>query len=238
MIKTPAPEAPKTKFRKLLQSTNTNKSRRKNQLPKLGGAKTKVAPLDLTQPKRDPSEPNPFDELAMDPELERLVVLQMAMQRQQQGGTQLEKLPPAQPKPTHVPRPMLSEGFFWREYPACEHVLYKHMIRYYEVSAIQRNYKTQQSFNNVLVDEVRQAAIDNGFEIEISSKKLRDRIRCFYKTHLQNAKKRLATLQKHRDSVENQNLVSVFIRCVRNPDLSFEDSLAQCSGETAEQGCA
>lgn len=122
---------------------------------------------------------------------------------------------------------VISEGFFWREYPACEQVLYNHMVRYYEISAIQRNYKVQQAFNNVLVEQVRKAAEDHGFEIDpnFDDKKLRDRIRCFYKTHLQNAKKRLATLQKHSESEENRSLVLVFIRCVRDPTLSLEESL-------------
>jgi hypothetical protein len=177
--------------------------------------------------------PNPFDELAADDELERLVVLQMAMQRHQIFGLtgfdddvakdELDEASPSRPVSN-----IISEGFFWREYQACEQVLYKHMERYYEVSAIQRNYKVQQTFNNVLVKEVRAAAENSGFSFEESfdDKKLRDRIRCFYKTHLQNAKKRLATLQKHTESMENRCLVAVYIRCVRDRTLSFQESLA------------
>lgn len=191
------------------------------------------------------SRPNPFDELAADPELERLVVLQMAMQRQHQQQQQqqhqlLGTAMPSQGEPDHGeddsehPKELapassvISEGFYWREYPACETVLYKHMEKYYEISAIQKNYKVQQHFNNVLVQEVRDAATSNGWTIDpdFDDKKLRDRIRCFYKTHLQNAKKRLATMQKHADSYENQCIVAVFIRCVRNPELSFQESLA------------
>jgi hypothetical protein len=176
---------------------------------------------------------NPFDELSSDDELERLVVLQMAMQRHQifglggldDDGTRedSEETTPSRPVSNTI-----SEGFFWREYQACEQVLYKHMERYYEVSAIQRNYKVQQSFNNVLVKEVRAAAEISGFTFEESfdDKKLRDRIRCFYKTHLQNAKKRLATLQKHPESMENRCLVAVYIRCVRDRTLTFQESLA------------
>lgn len=138
--------------------------------------------------------------------------------------------------PSVAPRSkLISEGFFWREYPACEQVLYNHMTRYYEISAIQRNYKTQQSFNNLLVDEVRKAALDSGFQIDpnFDDKKLRDRIRCFFKTHLQNAKKRLATLQKHSDQEENRSLVAVFIRCVRDPSLTLEESLDMAEAATA-----
>jgi hypothetical protein len=194
-------------------------------------------------------KPNPFDELAADPELERFVVLQMAMQRQhqqqqqqhqQQGaGTQAQGETDFKsqdhgeddlenPKETVPASSVISEGFYWRQYPACETVLYNHMEKYYEISAIQKNYKVQQHFNNVLVQEVRDAATDNGWTIDpdFDDKKLRDRIRCFYKTHLQNAKKRLATMQKHADSYENQCIVAVFIRCVRNPELSFQESLS------------
>jgi hypothetical protein len=223
---------------------------------------------------RNGGEPrNVFDELAEDPDLERLVILQMAMQRnhcpQAIGNSmaamgmhpvgvpsstssgaalpnsamssidaynsdlmnqqyQQNQIPPL---PKRDVSRVITEGFFWREYPACEQVLYNHMHRYYEISAIQKNYKVQQFFNNVLVEEVRKAAYDSGFTVDpdFCDKKLRDRIRCFYKTHLQNAKKRLATLQKHADSIENQTLVAVFIRCVRTPGLTFEESLAMAS---------
>lgn len=181
-------------------------------------------------------ESNPFYELANDEELERLVVLQMAMQRHQSGGglgheddgDNSPKDGSQDDSPRRSVSPIISEGFFWRDYPACEQVLYKHMERYYEVSAIERNYKVQQSFNNILVHEVRSAAESSGFSFEetFDDKKLRDRIRCFYKTHLQNAKKRLATLQKHPESLENRSLVAVYIRCVKDRNLSFQDSLA------------
>jgi hypothetical protein len=189
--------------------------------------------------------PNPFDELADDLDLERLVILQMAMQRNQHGNqfhplgtTSITEskfdIESNQLQPKREVSRIITEGFFWREYPGCEQVLYNHMHKYYEISAIQKNYKVQQFFNNVLVEEVRKAALDGGFAIDpdFCDKKLRDRIRCFYKTHLQNAKKRLATLQKHSDSIENQCLVAVFIRCVRQPDLTFEDSLAMATTAT------
>jgi hypothetical protein len=220
---------------------------------KRGPFSKKVLPLNTSNNVRSKrmsheGELNPFDELLEDVDLERLVILQMAMQRNQHFQT--IGVPPnveiTKPDPVTLPLPPLSqqtkrdvsrvitEGFFWREYPACEQILYNHMQKYYEISAIQKNYKVQQYFNNVLVEEVRKAAEDSGFTVdpEFCDKKLRDRIRCFYKTHLQNAKKRLATLQKHSDSFENQCLVAVFIRCVRNPDLSFEDSLAMANTTT------
>jgi hypothetical protein len=221
-----------------------------NSLNKRGPFSKKVLPLNTTNNIRSKrmsvdGELNPFDELLEDPDLERLVILQMAMQRNQHfqtigvpGSAEDQKLDPnSSLLPQHPKRDVsrvITEGFFWREYPACEQILYNHMHKYYEISAIQKNYKVQQYFNNVLVDEVRKAAEDSGFTVDpdFCDKKLRDRIRCFYKTHLQNAKKRLATLQKHADSFENQCLVAVFIRCVRNPDLTFEDSLAMANTST------
>ena len=222
-----------------------------NFLKKRGPFSKKILPLNTSshniRSKRlsEDGTLNPFDELLEDPDLERLVILQMAMQRNQHFQTMgvpgaEEKCDPLQALPQHpkreIPR-VITEGFFWREYPACEQILYNHMHKYYEISAIQKNYKVQQYFNNVLVDEVRKAAEDSGFTVDpdFCDKKLRDRIRCFYKTHLQNAKKRLATLQKHADSFDNQCLVAVFIRCVRNPDLTFEDSLAMGNTSTDQE---
>ena len=211
---------------------------------KRGPLSKKVLPLSTniniirTKRKSIDGELNPFDEIQEDPDLERLVILQMAMQRNQHfqstDGPKCDSLPPLPQPPKREVSRIIKEGFFWREYPACEQVLYNHMHKYYEISAIQKNYKVQQYFNNVLVEEVRKAAKDSGFTVdpEFCDKMLRDRIRCFYKTHLQNAKKRLATLMKHADSFENQCLVAVFIRCVRNPDLSFEDSLAMANTVT------
>jgi hypothetical protein len=218
-------------------------------LKKRGPFSKKVLPLNTSNNIRSKrlsadGELNPFDELLEDPDLERLVILQMAMQRNQHfqtmgvpGISEDLKSDPHSSLSSHPKREVsrvITEGFFWREYPACEQILYNHMHKYYEISAIQKNYKVQQYFNNVLVEEVRKAAEDSGFTVDpdFCDKKLRDRIRCFYKTHLQNAKKRLATLQKHADSFENQCLLAVFIRCVRNPDLTFEDSLAMANTST------
>lgn len=227
------PTVPGIEEEDLSEPESLKMSNRKRSVPK-----TKKESSDSTVKSTDVQEgdtANPFDELTGDEELERLVVLQMAMQRHQVGGspgleddTGFGRDSDEEESPKRPVSNVISEGFFWRDYPSCEQVLYKHMERYYEVSAIQRNYKFQQSFNNLLVQEVRSSAESAGFSFEESfdDKKLRDRIRCFYKTHLQNAKKRLATLQKHPESLENRCLVAVFIRCVRDRSLTFQDSLA------------
>lgn len=240
-IKTPAgaksifSDTPSTKEAKRPENENLS-TRGNKQVPFLN--KRKIHPVDVeTVRNRSLSKGNvdPFHELAQDADLERLVILEMAKQRQTVGCTGTFKDSPhnttGDGENEDTKRPVsriICEGFYWKDYPACELILYNHMTEYYEISAIQKDYKVQQEFNNVLVEEVRQAAIEAGFEVDpnFDDKKLRDRIRCFFKTHLQNAKKRLATLQKHADAPENRALVSVFIRMVRNPILTYEDSLA------------
>jgi hypothetical protein len=230
-IKTPGTKADEQSVEK----SSKNKSVKRKPF-----ANKKILPLNVENLRKravatNAAISNPFDEVANDSELERLVILKMAMQRNQTScNLQHEAIETALAAKQKV-NPVISEGFFWREYPECEQVLYNNMPKYYEISAIQRNYKLQQHFNNVLVDQVRQAAEGQGFSIdpEFCDKKLRDRIRCFYKTHLQNAKKRLATLQKHSDSCENQALLAIFIRMSRTEGMTFEEATEAETKESA-----
>lgn len=166
---------------------------------------------------------NPFAELARDRDLQRRVILHMALQRNVGDENGDEEAMPSVPEPQKT---LIEDGFYWKEFPACENVLYNHMAEYYGISNIQRQSRMQQSFNKMLVDEVRDAAEEAGiaFDPSFTEKKLRDRIRCFYKTHLQNAKKRLVTLQKRPESWNNQAIVRVYVRCVKS-GISFAESL-------------
>jgi hypothetical protein len=156
---------------------------------------------------------NPFRRIATETALRQKVIVQMAMQRESTNRGDS----------SHASS-TLGEGFYWRDYPVLEEVLYKCMPNYYQVSSSNRQSKYQQSFNNGLVAKMRQAAVDAGlvFDTFFDDKKLRDRIRCFFKTHLQNAKKRLTTLQKHPTSADHQaTLRSVIEEVQQNGGLAW-----------------
>jgi len=78
-------------------------------------------------------------------------------------------------------------------------VLKKHMAQYYDLSTTKCQSAQQQTFNNDLVVHVRAVADKRGWEFHdtFTDKGLRDRIRCYYKTHIQNAKKRLRTMVRN-----------------------------------------
>jgi hypothetical protein len=178
--------------------------------------------------KLDPS--NPFLEILHDEELHQKVVLQMALIND--GKEVSKKQETAEPVSN-----VIGEGFYWRDYPVLEEILYDNMANYYSMSAQNRQSRHQQEFNNALVDSVRHSALEIGlaFDPTFTDKRLRDRIRCFYKTHLQNAKKRLATLQKHPNSAIHQYNLRIYIRCVKE-NISVEDSQKLESSSAARDG--
>lgn len=122
--------------------------------------------------------------LAHDASSKRLL-LRLALHRRDHKHHKTDSKPPNKSIP---------EGFFWSHYPPLEAVLHDAMEEYYTLSLITCQTTKQQQFNGELTDRIRQAAHDHGWDLPMSDKELRDRIRCYYKTHIQNAKKRLLTM--------------------------------------------
>jgi len=157
-------------------TSSTTKPRRRN-----------AVPVDTARNAADLAE-----RTIHDPELAKQLLLSMALVREN------PRTPPASiPGPGHV----LPDGFFWAKYPPLESVLKKHMPEYYRLSMEMCQSVNQQAFNNCLVEEVRAAATERGWTFDPvhfgEHKVLRDRIRCYYKTHIQNAKKRLKTMLRN-----------------------------------------
>lgn len=171
VTKPPAP-APTT------AATNNRKRKRKDDTEAAKQAKMAQRAADLAQ------------RTINDPELAKRLLLSMALTRENPRSA-----PEALPGPGHV----LPEGFFWAHYPPLEKVLKDNMAEYYELSITKCQSAQQQSFNNTLVELVRAESNRQGWLYApcFTDKNLRDRIRCYYKTHIQNAKKRLRTMVKN-----------------------------------------
>lgn len=118
---------------------------------------------------------NPFDLILRDHELYRRLVLTMALERSPKENKDNSDQPPSE----------ISEGFYWKDFPPLERLLFDSMEGYYTLSTNKRQSKQQQAFNNALVENIRSTAIESGYTFhsyfEIDDKRLRDRIRCFFK---------------------------------------------------------
>jgi len=101
---------------------------------------------------------------------------------------------------------VLSDGFHWAAYPPLDNLLRENMRTYYELSTEHSQTKVQVEFNNMMVQLIRKEATKHGWKFDhkvFDDKKIRDRIRCFYKAHMQNAKKRLKTMLKNPEKKAN-----------------------------------
>lgn len=135
------------------------------------------------------------------------IVLIMSLQQQPVGNISDYK----------SPAKVIPQGFWWRHYPPLEDVLFEVMAECYEVSCLQSQTVRQQAFYEALVQRMRSTAAASGLEFDatFSDKKLRDRIRCFFKTCRQNSKKRLATVLKNASKPENEDYLVKLVECVR-----------------------
>jgi len=87
-------------------------------------------------------------------------------------------------------RSTLRKKFSWKQYPELEGYLLKNQEEYFEYSS--RNYTAEQrKYNNVLTRGLLDLASEEGYVFEeFTFSMVRDRIRCYYKSHSQSAKKK------------------------------------------------
>lgn len=143
------------------------------------------------------------------PELSKQLLLKMVYCR-----TNPRSPPASWPPRGHV----IEEGFFWGTYPPLEIKLKSFMRAYYELSMAKCQSKEQQAFNNDMVTMIRAEALkyDWTFSRNFSEKALRDRVRCYFKTHIQNAKKRLRTMLMNPTKKANTKALIEHLELLKN----------------------
>ena len=132
---------------------------------------------------------------------------------------------------------VLTERFHWASYPPLDTILRKNMKRYYELSVEQCQSKDQQEFNNELVISIKRESNKYGWEFDrnaFDDKKIRDRIRCFYKTHIQNAKKRLKTMLRHPEKRANIKALAAHFHIIEEKGAELLDQDTMGGGTNSD----
>mmetsp|Transcript_4726 Transcript_4726/g.7348 ORF Transcript_4726/g.7348 Transcript_4726/m.7348 type:complete len:648 (+) Transcript_4726:370-2313(+) len=132
---------------------------------------------------------------------------------------------------------LLTDRFHWAQFPPLDTILRKSMKRYYELSTQKCQSKDQQDFNNSLVDQVKNEATKYGWEFDrkaFDDKKIRDRIRCFFKTHIQNAKKRLKTMLRNPSKKANIKALAEHFHLIEEKN-KVEPPLKKEEGDESEE---
>ena len=88
-------------------------------------------------------------------------------------------------------RDILCRKFSWKSFPELEQYLIKHRAEYFECSN-QLNYTAEQKrYNNCLTQGLLDLAAEEGYVFQgFTFAAIRDRIRCYYKSYVQAAKKK------------------------------------------------
>jgi hypothetical protein len=125
----------------------------------------------------------------------------------------------------------------WSSFDAsiqCFSVLKKHMAEYYELSTTKCQSAQQQSFNNDMVVVVKEVANARQWKFAdcFDDKTLRDRIRCYYKTHIQNAKKRLRTMVRNPTKRANSRHLMQHLHLIEQHKVDQEKQKKDRRGDT------
>ncbi|KAL7546993.1 hypothetical protein ACHAWF_010309 [Thalassiosira exigua] len=120
---------------------------------------------------------------------------------------------------------ILTDRFHWAAFPPLDNLLRRNMKQYYELSTNKCQSRDQQEFNNELVHRIKEEAARYGWEFDdkaFDDKKIRDRIRCFFKTHIQNAKKRLKTMLRNPEKRANIRALAAHFHLIEEKGIDHD----------------
>jgi len=167
--------------------------------------------------------------LAESKKVEKQLLLSMTLTRQSPRSAGSVTIPP--------PGTKLTQGFQWAQFPPLEKFLRKYMEEYYELSIEKCQSVLQQEFNNKLVKKVIEMATFYGWSFDFTHKGIRDRVRCYFKTHIQNAKKRLKTMCKNPTKKANAKALCAHLDLIEmhketHEELEFANEFMKDRGST------